>query len=168
MEELLTLTTNCFFPSQTQNVGAVASMHSIKSAISVARKVLEHTQHSLLVGDAATQFATQLGFATESLETENSNKQHADWLTSHCQPNFWVNVQPDPSSSCGPYQPGPNLKPVSAAYQLDEVQPTADIHSHDTIGMIAVDRNGRIAVGTSTNGANHKIPGYDAVEFLFN
>lgn len=33
--------------------------------------------------------------------------------------------------------------------------------NHDTIGMIVIDENGRIAAGTSTNGARHKIPGYD-------
>jgi N4-(beta-N-acetylglucosaminyl)-L-asparaginase len=31
--------------------------------------------------------------------------------------------------------------------------------NHDTIGMIAIDENGNIVAGTSTNGANHKIPG---------
>lgn len=31
--------------------------------------------------------------------------------------------------------------------------------SHDTIGMITVDSNGNMAVGTSTNGATHKVPG---------
>ena len=30
---------------------------------------------------------------------------------------------------------------------------------HDTIGMIALDSTGKMAVGTSTNGKNHKIPG---------
>ena len=135
-------------------------MHSIKNAIGVARKVLDHTQHSLLVGDAATQFAVALGFRTESLETENSNKQHNDWLNSRCQPNFWANVRPDPSSNCGPYTPSKsNLRHATSDNRLDEAGPRADIHSHDTIGMIAIDANGRIAVGTSTNGANHKIPG---------
>lgn len=31
--------------------------------------------------------------------------------------------------------------------------------NHDTIGVIAIDKNGHIAAGTSTNGARHKIPG---------
>lgn len=31
--------------------------------------------------------------------------------------------------------------------------------SHDTIGMIAIDGEGKMASGTSTNGARHKIPG---------
>ena len=32
--------------------------------------------------------------------------------------------------------------------------------NHDTIGMIALDDNGHVAAGTSTNGASFKIPGY--------
>jgi len=34
-----------------------------------------------------------------------------------------------------------------------------DIYGHDTIGMVAIDVNGSIACGTTTNGAAHKIPG---------
>ena len=33
--------------------------------------------------------------------------------------------------------------------------------NHDTIGMVAIDENGKVAAGTSTNGASHKIPGLD-------
>lgn len=32
--------------------------------------------------------------------------------------------------------------------------------NHDTIGMVAIDKNGDIGAGTSTNGAKFKIPGY--------
>ena len=31
--------------------------------------------------------------------------------------------------------------------------------NHDTIGMLAIDKDGNIAAGTSTNGAKFKIPG---------
>jgi len=34
-----------------------------------------------------------------------------------------------------------------------------DIKNHDTIGIVAIDHNGNIAAGTSTNGAKFKIPG---------
>ena len=30
--------------------------------------------------------------------------------------------------------------------------------SHDTISMVAIDRHGNIAAGSSTNGASHKVP----------
>lgn len=32
-------------------------------------------------------------------------------------------------------------------------------YGHDTIGMVALDKNGSIACGTTTNGASYKIPG---------
>ena len=31
--------------------------------------------------------------------------------------------------------------------------------NHDTIGMIVIDEAGNVAGGTTTNGANHKVPG---------
>jgi len=34
-----------------------------------------------------------------------------------------------------------------------------DSKNHDTIGIIAIDHEGNIAAGTSTNGAKFKIPG---------
>jgi len=71
---------------------------------------------------------------------------HDDWKNSSCQPNFWKNVEPDPTTACGPYNPIPNSGLI-------------DRFNHDTIGMIAIDGNGRIAAGTSSNGARNKIPG---------
>ena len=35
----------------THNVGAVAGLREIKDAIGVARAVMDHTGHTLLVGD---------------------------------------------------------------------------------------------------------------------
>ena len=53
---------------------------------------------------------------------------------------------------------------VSIKIQIDQLsfwtaQSKETIISHDTIGMVAIDVNGNLASGTSTNGANHKIPG---------
>lgn len=72
------------------NIGAVASMRNIKNAIGVARKVLENTQHTLLVGQGATDFAVMMGFKNESLVTEQSNNLWSDWKSNRCQPNFWT------------------------------------------------------------------------------
>ena len=54
------------------NVGSVGCLRSIKNAIGVARRVLDNTEHSLLVGELATNFAVEMGFKKESLETETS------------------------------------------------------------------------------------------------
>ncbi|KAK9509155.1 hypothetical protein O3M35_006534 [Rhynocoris fuscipes] len=139
------------FDGTTMNMGSVAGLRRIKSAISVARSVLEHTTHSILVGDLATKFAVEMGFKEEPLETDYSINLWRDWLKATCQPNFWQNVNPDPQSSCGPY------KPTSERYQRSVN--TGEHTNHDTIGMIAVDGTGSIAAGTSSNGAKFKIPG---------
>lgn len=142
----------------THDVGAVGALRRVKSAISVARKVMEHTTHTLLVGQQATDFAHMMGFEDESLTTNVSTTIYEDWLQSSCQPNFWKNVVPDPTTACGPY--APNNVPIDARKWLVAKEgKNFNIDNHDTIGMIAIDNKGHIAGGTSTNGANHKVPG---------
>jgi N4-(beta-N-acetylglucosaminyl)-L-asparaginase len=46
-------------------VGAVGCLKRLKRAISVARKVMEKTRHTLLVGEDATRFALKVGFKEE-------------------------------------------------------------------------------------------------------
>lgn len=72
------------------NMGAVGSMRNIKNAIRVARRVLENTEHSFLVGERATEFAVMMGFKNESLSTENSHNIWENWKSNRCQPNFWT------------------------------------------------------------------------------
>ncbi|XP_034946022.1 N(4)-(Beta-N-acetylglucosaminyl)-L-asparaginase-like [Chelonus insularis] len=137
----------------TMDVGAVGGLRNIKSAISVARKVLENTKHTLLTGSLATKFAIDMGFKSESLTTNVSLNMWQSWKQQNCQPNFWKNVSPDPSRSCGPYTPNKVLttEQNEQSYSNEE--------NHDTIGVIAIDSQGKIAAGTSTNGAKFKIPG---------
>nr|CAD7407238.1 unnamed protein product [Timema poppensis] len=139
------------------NMGAVGALRRVKNAISVARHVLDYTQHSLLVGDQATEFAVAMGFKEEPLETNASTKIWQQWKQNNCQPNFWMNVSPDPASTCGPYKPATKSL-TSKQYQQRGVKFGGE-GNHDTIGMVAIDNRGKIAAGTSTNGASHKIPG---------
>lgn len=55
--------------------------------------------------------------------------------------------------NCGPYKPI-SENDIEYGY-LDQF----NINNHDTIGMIVIDKENKIAAGTSTNGAKHKIPG---------
>lgn len=70
------------------DVGGVGGLRNVKSAISVARKVLENTKHSLLGGNLATNFALEMGFKKESLETDESKDMWLQWKSKNCQPNF--------------------------------------------------------------------------------
>ncbi|XP_076252467.1 N(4)-(Beta-N-acetylglucosaminyl)-L-asparaginase-like [Rhynchophorus ferrugineus] len=158
------------FDGNTMDMGAVGGLRQIKNAIGVARKVLENTKHSFLVGELATDFAKTMGFPIESLETNYSLQLLNSWLEAKCQPNFWANVSPDPSNNCGPYKPiGRLYLPNSHKCRIFDQLLTNEISqkcsdgfnskNHDTIGMLVINKKGHIVAGTSTNGANHKIPG---------
>lgn len=181
------------------DVGAVGGLRRVKNAIGVARAVMEHTAHSLLVGDKASRFAAMAGFPLEDLNTSRSDGMHARWTAGHCQPNFFRGF-PDEQSSCPPYLLPPTIDPshppatressdagteraaaaggggmldapsedgiisgVGAGVEGGRVRlPTSfwvGRDSHDTIGMIARDKAGSFAAGTSSNGANHKVAG---------
>lgn len=70
---------------------------------------------------------------------------------------LFQNVNPDPRHHCGPYTkvslPKHKQFPDTSCNMIGPL-------NHDTIGMIAIDKNGDVAAGTSTNGAKFKIPGY--------
>ncbi|CAG0883837.1 unnamed protein product [Darwinula stevensoni] len=141
------------FDGESHAIGAVANLRRIKSAIAVARAVLEHTDHTMLVGESATAFAKAMGFQEESLATDLSNEIWQEWRNNSCQPNYWKNVAPNPRAFCGPYVP------LKQEITCDPSTKMVNEGNHDTIGMIAIDQNGHIAAGTSTNGLQFKIPG---------
>lgn len=64
------------------------------------------------------------------------------------------NVSPDPKKSCGPYNPNAVLSKIQ-----NREDKQVSYLNHDTIGMVAVDKNGHVVSGTTTNGLNHKVPG---------
>jgi N4-(beta-N-acetylglucosaminyl)-L-asparaginase len=84
-------------------------LHRIKNAVGVARAVLQYSTHSFLVGESATKFAIDMGFKEEDLHSNSSIATWKQWINSNCQPNFRRNVQPDPTTSCGPYKPKPQI-----------------------------------------------------------
>ncbi|XP_075217277.1 N(4)-(Beta-N-acetylglucosaminyl)-L-asparaginase-like isoform X2 [Lycorma delicatula] len=141
------------------NVGAVAGLRFIKNAVSVARKVLDNTKHTLLSGNLATEFGLNMGFMPESLSTDESTAMWENWKKNSCQPNFWVNVNPDPNKGCGPYIPIDSTKTTALSRNIKFNLPQLSEKNHDTITMLAVDRDGNVAAGATTNGLIHKIPG---------
>nr|XP_012235186.1 PREDICTED: putative N(4)-(beta-N-acetylglucosaminyl)-L-asparaginase GL17147 [Linepithema humile] len=125
------------------DVGGVGGLRNVKSAISVARKVLENTKHSLLGGDLATDFAVKMKFQKESLQTNESKQMWTEWKANNCQPNFWKNVVPDPTATCGPYSPQltqqtglSNTEDIDNNYVLNGSE-----ENHDTIGVLEFDRS---------------------------
>ncbi|EFJ20350.1 hypothetical protein SELMODRAFT_108968, partial [Selaginella moellendorffii] len=148
----------------TMNAGAVGSLRFVKDAAMAAKLVLLHTEHTLLVGDQASKFAISMGLqGPVNLSTDESLGKTRSWVGNSCQPNFWKDVVPDSKLSCGPYHTSPPSPPLEAKLGCggDSTSLSRGIssHNHDTISMAAIDKARNIAVGTSTNGATHKIPG---------
>ncbi|XP_022771631.1 probable isoaspartyl peptidase/L-asparaginase 3 isoform X3 [Durio zibethinus] len=149
----------------TMEVGAVAAMRYVKDGIKAARLVMQHTKHTMLVGDRASAFAISMGLpGPTNLSSSESMEKWTRWKENHCQPNFWKNVAP--VDSCGPYQPkdnmGLNKGICSEANSMGIIESRTSLvgpHNHDTISMVVIDKMGHVAVGTSTNGATFKIPG---------
>jgi isoaspartyl peptidase/L-asparaginase-like protein (Ntn-hydrolase superfamily) len=159
----------------TMDVGAVGDLRDCPHAAAAARAVLEHTNHSLLVGKQATAFAKGMGIALHSTVGPIARKMHASWLEKRCQPNYRRNVAPSAKTSCGPYKAlnvtrydegaaandlaslftswSPTVESIQAASRVVAVD------NHDTIAMLVIDSDGLIAAGTSTNGARNKVPG---------
>ncbi|GGD70731.1 N(4)-(beta-N-acetylglucosaminyl)-L-asparaginase [Lacimicrobium alkaliphilum] len=67
---------------ENMNCGSVAYLQDIRHPISVARRVMEHTPHVMLVGEGAKQFALEQGFKEENLLTEQSKAEWQAWLKS--------------------------------------------------------------------------------------
>jgi N4-(beta-N-acetylglucosaminyl)-L-asparaginase len=61
---------------RTHRCGSVGALERIKNPISVARKVMERTEHVLLVGRGANAFAKKLGFKEQDLM---SAKLRREW-----------------------------------------------------------------------------------------
>ena len=62
------------------NIGSVAFLEHIVHPVSVARMVMEKTQHVMLVGEGALQFALANGFKKEKLLTKESEQDWKEWL----------------------------------------------------------------------------------------
>jgi N4-(beta-N-acetylglucosaminyl)-L-asparaginase len=148
--------------SSQMEVGSVAFLSKFRQAAKVARAVMEYTDHTLLVGEGAEDFAQMIGIPSENTNTAESRQVYEDWQSANCQPNFYRNLE-GCDHKCGPY-PSPDsslahgLKTTGGAVESGSLHvPWVDEGLHDTIGVVAIDGNGNMACGTTTNGANHKV-----------
>ena len=114
------------------NCGSVAALEGIKTPSSVARLVMERTDHIHLVAEGAQNFAKMHGFKIENLLTESTRK-------------IWVKWKENLSDKDDYFPP--------ADGNYDQERTTG------TINILAVDKNSDIAGITTTSGLAWKIPG---------
>lgn len=126
---------------RTYNAGAVASLEGIKTPSSVARLVMERTDHVMLVGPAALRFAKSFGYVEEELLTERAREE---WLK-------WREERGDDD-----WGPPDHLRGLP---ETEASRPGPAVHEHGTVNVLAVDAEGDVAGITSTSGLSWKIPG---------
>ena len=71
------------------NAGSVAFLRDIMHPISVARKVMEQTDHVMLVGEGAKRFALENGFKEENLLTDKSKEEWMQWKRDNSIKDSW-------------------------------------------------------------------------------
>jgi len=128
---------------RTYSAGAVGALEGIKTPSSVARKIMEHTDHIMLVGKGAQEFATSFGFKVENLLTEKARREWVHWRE-----------QLSPTDKYGPPE---HLRGLPAGKGLS-LKGRVEDH-HGTVNVLAVDGNGDIAGVTTTSGYAWKVPG---------
>src|SRR6202790_2064190 len=73
----------CCMHGPTRRAGSVGGVRNIKNVSLVAKAVMEHTGHVMLVGEGAERFAVAMGFPRENLLTERSRKIWLLWKETH-------------------------------------------------------------------------------------
>lgn len=127
-------------------VGAVAAMRYVSDGIKAARLVMQHTKHTMLVGEQASVFAISMGLpGPANLSSEESIDKWIKWKENKCQPNFRKNVLP--VDDCGPYHAtntvnlGENICRNSKLLECGKLGSChISLHNHDTISMAVIDK----------------------------
>ncbi|MAJ27854.1 hypothetical protein CBD41_00445 [bacterium TMED181] len=68
---------------RTFESGAICALQGYRHPIRVARAVLDHSPHLVIVGDGAREFATDQGFPVEETLSEKARKAYQDWRKKH-------------------------------------------------------------------------------------
>jgi len=127
---------------KTYSAGSVSALENIKHPCSVARLVMERTDHVMLVGHYALDFAKSWGFEEEALLTDRARQAWLNWRESHSDRDDW-----------GPPEHMRN-RGSEGGSDFEDIDQT-----HGTVNVLAVDSNGDVAGITSTSGMSYKIPG---------
>ncbi len=132
-EGVVQLDASCMYGPK-HRPGSVACLEGIKTPCSVARLVMERTDHIMLVGAGAQRFAIAHGFQIENLLTEKSRLRWLKWKETLSTEDDW-------------------FPPSDGIYRDKSGRPTG------TINVFAIDQQGNVAGITTTSGLFGKIPG---------
>lgn len=111
---------------KTLNAGAVSLISGIKNPVSLARDVMDKSEHVFLAGTGALRFAEMHGYKQESDSYFYDKLRHDQWLEIKDTDHFQLDHSAKKDSKFG------------------------------TVGAVACDAEGNIAAATSTGGMTNK------------
>lgn len=114
----------------TLDMGAVAAVQRVRYPISLARRVMEESEHSFFVGAGAGNFADSIGFPRCLPEDLLVGEERERYLAA---------------------KERPDSEPIEAVTEPGPIG--------DTVGAVALDAYGNLAAATSTGGTRQKRPG---------
>jgi beta-aspartyl-peptidase (threonine type) len=127
---------------QCRKVGAVAGVHGVRNPVALARAVMDHTQHVLLVGDGALKVAREQGLATEDAAYFHTEERLAQLHRVRAQGRGAMALD-----HTGQAIVGANPAPI------------CEDSKYGTVGAVALDLAGHLAAAVSTGGMTNKHPG---------
>jgi len=129
-----------------KRAGAVACLEGVRTPSLVAKAVMDHTDHHLIVGRDAQRFARSMGFKIEDdLNTEKSRNLWLDWKR-RIDPEHYL----DPKKRA---EAGQRAGMAMVAEGL--IHPE---HYYGTINCNGVNAKGEVCGVTTTSGLAWKIP----------
>jgi N4-(beta-N-acetylglucosaminyl)-L-asparaginase len=138
---------SCCMHGPLKRAGGVASLEGVRTPARVAKAVLDHTDHHLLVGPGAQAFARNMGFAIEAdLNTDRSRSRWLEWKR-----------RVDPGHYLDPKKRVEAGEAASRSMVRDGLLDAH--HRYGTINCDGVSAKGEVCGVTTTSGLAFKIPG---------
>lgn len=130
----------------THKAGSVACIENIMHPAAVALKVLQTTDHVMIVGTGAYEFARAHGFPHEELLTERARRAWLRWKQIQSPNDDWLDPDQMDWDEDG--------KKIGASGDAAALQ-----YTYGTIHCSAVNTDGDLSGCTTTSGLSYKIPG---------
>lgn len=159
----------------TRRAGGVASLRGVRTPSLVAKTVMERTNHILIVGHGAREFATAHGFEDVELLTPESRLAWLAWKETLSSVDNWgpSRYVPEPASPAGTRSAGgehssdalrlaDQIAAGDSARRAELLAWVDHVIAHPptgTINCIAVDAAADIGGVTTTSGLAWKLPG---------
>jgi beta-aspartyl-peptidase (threonine type) len=123
----------------TLRAGGVACVERLRNPIQAARLVLERSPHVYFMGAGAEEFAAGHGMGLIENRELMVGREEANLREAQARERAGL----------------PDVTFGGTAYGSSD----GKLHSHDTVGAVALDFDGNLAAGTSTGGTLNKAPG---------